>query len=458
MKALTSLFNSLLPTRKKTRQGNTIIPSLPKAPPKAPPKAATKAAAKTPKASSSTTPSARVSSPKSNRATRGSTATRSVYSSRTPELTNKSPSPRKSASLQRLVEPPAKTATPVIPLKKNPINLLKMLNSDAINIILHKLALQHPQQIVLDKAFIKFYMTSANLRGAVNIDDIDRNLLSNLHTIYLDKLKIKPNIIRILEKTLKYSSITTIILSTIEFPSDANATAFFSFLQKNAPKLENLIIRASPKISNENIAKLISAIRELKKLVLLEFSGFDVRYAYKGTFKFDDMFINLLINLPDLEYLVFNNNIIGEEQYRRLFISTYAISAPKSETYLTDRYNMYIKSERMKFYDKNAGVLARTPSYFFDLIKFAYVDGKDGIDGKAGVQIYRDIFFFAIRNKTNGNNEGSANYLAAFDTNPLLNKYRESLLSKYPTKLAIPIMKRDTGREPLVLVSNAQEL
>ena len=444
MKAFTSLFNSLLPTRNKTRQGNTITPSLPKAPPKAPPKAT-----KAPKASSSTTPSARVSSPKSNRATRGSSRARSV-SSRTPELTNKSPSPRKSASLQRLVEPPAKTATPVIPLKKNPINLLKMLNSDAINIILHKLALQHPQQIVLDKAFIKFYMTSLNklrnLRGALNIDDIDRNLLSNLHTIYLDKLKIKPNIIRILEKTLKYSNITTIILSTIEFPTDANATAFFSFLQKNAPKLENLIIRASPKISNENIVKLIRGIRELKKLVLLEFSGFDVRDAYKGTFNFDDMFINLLINLPDLEYLVFNNNIIGEEQYRRLFISTYAISAPKSETYLTDRYNMYIKSERMLYYDKDAGVLARTPSYFFDLIKFAYVDGKDGIDGKADVQIYRDIFFFAIRNKTNGNNEGSANYLAAFDTNPLLNKYRESLLSKYPTKLAIPIMKRDTGR------------
>jgi hypothetical protein len=295
-------------------------------------------------------------------------------------------------------------------------------------------------------------MTSTNLRGAVNIDDIDRNLLSNLHTIYLDKLKIKPNIIRILEKTLKYSNITTIILSTIEFPTDANATAFFSFLRKNAPKLENLIIRASPKISNENIVKLIRGIWELKKLVLLEFSGFDVRDAYKGTFKFDDMFINLLINLPDLEYLVFNNNIIGEEQYRRLFISTYAISAPKSETYLTDRYNMYIKSERMLYYDKDAGVLARTPSYFFDLIKFAYANDK------AGVQIYRDIFFFAIRNKTNGNNEGSANYLAAFDTNPLLNKYRESLLSKYPTKLAIPIMKRDTGREPLVLVSNAQEL
>lgn len=451
MKAFTLLFNSLLPTRNKTRQGNPIMPSLPKAPPKA--------ATKAPKASSSTTPSARVSSSKSNRATRGSTAARSVYSSRTPELTNKSPSPRKSSSSQKLVEPLGKTATYVIPLKKNPINLLSMLNSDAINIILHKLALQHPQQIVLDKAFIKFYMTSVSkLRGAVNIDDIDRNLLSNLHTIYLDKLKIKPNIIRILEKTLKYSSITTIILSTIEFPSDANATAFFSFLQKNAPKLENLIIRASPKISNENIVRLIRGIWELKKLVLLEFSGFDVRYAYKGTFKFDDMFINLLINLPDLEYLVFNNNIIGEEQYRLLFISTYAISAPKSETYLTDRYNMYIKSERMKFYDKNAGVLARTPSYFFDLIKFAYVDGKDGIDGKADVQIYRDIFFFAIRNKTNGNNEGSANYLAAFDTNPLLNKYRESLLSKYPTKLAIPIMKRDTGREPLVLVSNAQEL
>jgi len=334
-----------------------------------------------------------------------------------------------------------------------------MLNPDAINAILNKLALQHPQQIVLDKAFLKFYMTSLNkLRDAVNIDDIDRNLLSNLHTIYLDKLKIKPNIIEILEKTLQYSSITTIILSTIEFPTDADAIAFFSFLRKNAPKLENLIIRASPKISNENIVKLISAIRELKKLVLLEFSGFDVRDTYKGTFKFDDMFINLLINLPDLEYLVFNNNIIGEEQYRRLFISTYAISAPKSETHSTNRYNMYIKSERMLYYDKDARVLARTPSYFFDLIKFAYVDGKNGIDGKADVQIYRDIFFFALRNKTNGNDEGSANYLAAFDTNPLLNKYRESLLSKYPKNLEIPIMKRDTGRAPLVLVSNAQEL
>jgi len=434
------------------------MPSLPKAATKAPAKAATKAPPNTPKTSSSTARSASVSSPKSNRATRGSTSARSVYSLRTPELTNKSPSPRKSSSSQRLVDDPVKTATPVIPLKKNPINLLGILNPDAIYIILKKLALQHPQQIVLDKEFINFYMTSANMRGAVNIDIIDITLLSNLHTIYLEKLKIKPNIIRILEKTLQYSNITTIILSTIEFPTYANATAFFSFLRKNAPKLENLIIRASPKISNENIVRLIRGIWELKKLVLLEFSGFDVRYAYKGTFNFDDMFINLLINLPDLEYLVFNNNVIGEEQYRRLFISTYAISAPKSETYWNNRYNMYIKSEHMKFYDKYAGVLSKTPSYFFDLIKFAYVDGTDGRDVKADVQIYRDIFFFALRNKTNENSEGSANYLAAFDTNPVLNKYRESLLSKYPTILKIPIMKRDTGIAPLVLVSNAQEL
>ena len=436
MKAFTALFNSLIPSRKEKRQENPIIPSLPKAPPKAPPKT-----------SSSTTPTARVSSLKSNRATRGSSAARSVYSSRTPELTNNSPLPRKSASLQRLVEAPAKTATAATPLKKNPINMLSMLNPDVLDNVLNKLVLKHSQQIVLDKAFIEFYMTSVNnLRGAVKIDIIDKNLLSNLHTIYLDKLKIKENIIKILEKTLKYSSITTIILSTIEFSSNENATAFFSFLRKNAPKLKNLIIRASPKISNENIVKLISGIWELKKLVLLEFSGFDVRDAYKGTFNFDDMFINLLIYLPDLEYLVFNNNIIGEEQYRRLFISTYAISAPKSETYTTDRYNMYIKSERMKFYDKDAGVLAKIPSYFFDLIKFTYVDGKDGKDGKADVQIYRDIFFFALRNKTNRNDEGSSKYLAAFDTNHVLNVYRSELLSKYPTNLAIPIMKRITKR------------
>ena len=42
----------------------------------------------------------------------------------------------------------------------------------------------------LDKEFLKFYMASANkLQGSVKIEDIDKNLLSNLHTIYLDKLK-----------------------------------------------------------------------------------------------------------------------------------------------------------------------------------------------------------------------------------------------------------------------------
>ena len=435
MKAFTALFNSLIPSRKEKLQENPIIPSLPKAPPKAPPKT-----------SSSTAPTARVSSLKSNRATRGSNTERSVYSSRTPELTNNSPLPRKSASLQRLVDAPAKTATAATtPLKKNPINMLSMLNPDVLNIVINEVALQHSQQIVLDKAFIKFYMTSANkLRGAVKIDIIDKNLLSNLHTIYLDELKIKENIIKILEKTLQYSSITTIILSTIEFPTDENATAFFSFLRKNAPKLENLIIRASPKISNENIVKLISAIRGLNKLVLLEFSGFDVRDVYKGAFNFDDMFINLLIYLPDLEYLVFNNNIIGEEQYRRLFISTYAISALQSETSKKDRYNMYIKSERMKhFYHSDDKVLARTPSYFFDLIKFRYADEK------ADVQIYRDIFFYTIRNKTKMHTEGLPNptYLENFNTNRRLNEYRSSLLSKYPAKLNIPIMKRDTGKK-----------
>ena len=432
MKAFTALFNSLIPSRKEKRQENPIIPSLPKAPPKAPPKS-----------SSSTTPTARVSSLKSNRATRGSNTERSVYSSRTPELTNNSPLPRKSASLQRLVDAPAKTATAATtPLKNKPVNMLSMLNPDVLNIVINEVALQHSQQIVLDKAFIEFYMTSAkNLRGAVKIDIIDKNLLSNLHTIYLDKLKIKPNIIKILEKTLQYSSITTIILSTIEFPSNENATAFFSFLRKNAPKLENLIIRASPKISNENIVKLISAIRGLNKLVLLEFSGFDVRDTYKGNFLFDDMFINLLIFLTDLEYLVFNNNIIEEEQYRRIFISTYAISAPKSETSIKYRYNMYIKSEYMKFYDKGNALSARTPSYFFDLIKFKYADGK------ADVQIYRDIFFYTIRNKARTNAEGTLKYLATFDTNPVLNVYRSELLSKYPKELAIPIMKRDTGKK-----------
>ena len=427
-----AFLNSLIPNR-PSRQ----IDQKPKTP--SPPKAAS-------------TPA----SQKSNRAARGSSTSRSSYSSRTPELTDavaakqvKTPS-KSSATPQRLVDAPVKTTKPQIiglnavklpPLKRKTTNLFNILPDDELNLVLNKFASTHPQQIVLDIKFLKFYMASANnLQGAVKIEDIDKNLLENLHTIYFDKLKIKPNIVKILEKTLKYSSITTIILNNVEFESDAVAASFFAFLRKNAPKLENLIIRASPKISNENIAKLISAIRELKKLVLLEFSGFDVRDAYKGSFLFDDMFINLLIFLPDLEYLVFNNNIIEEEQYRRLFISTYAISAPQNETYINDRYNMYLKSERMKFYDTDKNRIARIPSYFFDLIKFRYADGKPD------VQIYRDIFFFSINNMTNGITEGSTTYLEMFKMNPVLNMYRNKLLSKYPKKLAIPILERATGR------------
>ena len=440
MKAMKALFNSLIPSRKETRQGNPIIPSLPKAPPKTPPKT-----------SSSTAPTARTSSPKSNRATRGSNTGRSVYSSRTPELTNNSPLPRKSASLQRLVDVPAKTATPrrtgkLPPLKhknNNNPNILKVLTEDALSQVFKQVALQHPQQIVLNNDFLNFYKeTTLNLNVSKNFnrEDLDTRLLSKLHTIYLNNSPITSEIVKILEKTLKYNNITTIILCNVEFESDAIAASFFTFLRNNAPKLENLIIRASPKISNENIVKLISAISGLNKLVLLELSGFDFTGVYTGTFTFDDMFINLLIFLPDLEYLVFNNNIIDEHHYRRIFISTYAISAPKSETSIKDRYNMYIKSEYMKFYDKGNTLSAQTPSYFFDLIKFKYADGK------ADVQIYRDIFFYTIRNQARTNAEGTLKYLATFDTNPVLNVYRSELLSKYPKELAIPIMKRDTGK------------
>ena len=94
----------------------------------------------------------------------------------------------------------------------------------------------------------------------------------------------------------------------------------------------------------------------------------------------------------------------------------------------------------MKFYDKGNALSAQTPSYFFDLIKFKYADGK------ADVQIYRDIFFYTIHNKTKKREEGTPTYLENFDTNPVLNVYRSELLSKYPKELAIPIMKRDTGK------------
>ena len=47
---------------------------------------------------------------------------------------------------------------------------------------------------------------------------------------------------------------------------------------------------------------------------------------------------------------------------------------------------------------------------------------------------------------TNGITEGSTKYLEMFNMNPVLNMYRNKLLSKYPKELAIPILERAAGK------------
>jgi len=167
-------------------------------------------------------PKAKTSTPtsqKSNRATRGSTASRSVYSSRAPELTDavvakqvKTPSKSNSATRERLEFHPAKTATPrrtgkLPPLKhKNNPNILKVLTEDALSQVFKQVALQHPQQIVLNNDFLKFYKeTTLNLHVSKNFnrEDLDTRLLSKLHTIYLNNSPITSEIIKILEKNIK---------------------------------------------------------------------------------------------------------------------------------------------------------------------------------------------------------------------------------------------------------------
>jgi hypothetical protein len=380
-------------------------------------------------------------SQKSNRATRGTSRSRSV-----PELTDYAieiTEPVKSY----LQVAPAKIATQIRLRKRDlrktthgqkemrkttrlpPLNILNVLTTDNIENILGYVAFHNSQLIVLNNDFLKFYITTTNKLKDFDRNILDTKLLSNLHTIYLDNLVITYEIIDILKKTLTYSKIITIILSNITIKDDA-IVIFTDYLDKNNSIL-NLIIRNMP-LSKENLLKLILSIRNLKTLVLLEFSGFDVRDLHTvNGFTFDDHFINLIIFLSNLQYLIFNKNIIEEDNYRRLFISSYATNAPSTHISDDDKYSMYLKGGYMKFYDTGNFI----PSYFFELIRFTYKK-NDMIKLPYNINIYRDIFFSTFGNMSIVN--GINIFFSEFKSNPMINKYTDDISQKYPKNIVVP--------------------
>ena len=162
---------------------------------------------------------------------------------------------------------------------------------------------------LLDKALIKNYIL-------LKSTEVDR-LFSNIQTIKLEGFLITEPILDVLKKT-DQSKITTIILRNITFDSNRTCADFLDFLGINVHL--KILILDGVDVKKDNFKELLDRLETFKELEVLEFRGFNITKLFDArNFRFDFVFMNILIKLGQLKFLLFTNNIIEEKIYKYLF-------------------------------------------------------------------------------------------------------------------------------------------
>lgn len=162
------------------------------------------------------------------------------------------------------------------------------------------------------------------LLNELELPQIETYLLPNIITINLANDVIDKFTLNILNLTVKYSKVSTIILRNITFENDDIVHGFLLYLEQNT-QIKRLILRQIilplPKMQ---LNKLVDIIGKLTNITLLEFSNFNVN-SY-----FHNSFLRTLIKLKNLKHLIFNNNIISSHSYGVIFSGEYQLRLPKS--------------------------------------------------------------------------------------------------------------------------------
>ena len=258
----------------------------------------------------------RTSSSASSASPSAAAKTKSSASPKVEAKTKSSASPSAAAKTKSSASPSALSRQTKRPSSTAEIGLENM-DADTFDIILKKM-FKKEKSFVLDFHYLKkiknelmvLALSLKPLLRTLEIPQIETYLLPNIITINLTHNVIDKYTLNILNLTVKYSKVSTIILRNINFENDDIADKFLEYLKKNT-QIKRLILRGI-NIGNY-LDKLVDIIGKLTNITLLEFSNFSVNS------NFHTFFLRTLIKLKKLKHLIFNNNVISSHSYACIF-------------------------------------------------------------------------------------------------------------------------------------------
>ena len=236
---------------------------------------------------------------------------------------------------------------------------------------------------LLNKALIEKYI----LLKSTEVD----SLFSNIQTIKLESFIITEPILDVLKKT-DQSKITTIILRKITFDLVQTCTNFLHFLGINVNL--KILILDGVNVNKVNFKELLDMLETFKELEVLEFRGFNITelFIVRDTDPtFDFVFMNILIKLEQLKFLLFTNNIIDKKIYDYLFNDYVDINL---------YYFIDLGDNKSKYLKYNDSIISpehinNNPHFGEHFMYIIDIDTKKCVNRRGGVKVH------TFNNKTN---------------------------------------------------------
>jgi hypothetical protein len=321
------------------------------------------------------------------------TKTKSSVSPKVEAKTKLSASPSAAAKTKSAMSAPAALSRQTKRSSSTAKIGLENMNADTFDIILKEM-FKNEKSFVLDFHYLKkikegsmvLALSLNPLLIKLKIPQIETYLLPNIITINLAHNVIDEYTLNILNLTVKYSKVSTIILRNINFENDDIADKFLEYLKKNT-QIKRLILRGI-NIGNY-LDKLVDIIGKLTNITLLEFSNFSVNTT------FHRFFLRTLIKLKNLKHLIFNNNKISSHSYALIFSGEYQRHLPDSSdpfkkggVYFIDNYVI-----KTNFYDNNSMTIYLNKLNNLDELKYL-----DELDDNTNFKQMNSLNFHAYGN------------------------------------------------------------
>jgi hypothetical protein len=340
-------------------------------------------------------------------------------------------------------------------LKKAKPQYLTKMQDDAFGIVIEQMFNELPS-IVFNNVFLenlksKEVLIADLLKKRRDLPRIETYLLQKIEVIDLQDITLNKYIIEVLDMTVTYSKVSTIILRNITFENIDDIDNFLAYLGKNT-QIDTLILRNVKLIKESSrtgvmkyLIKFISTIGMLNNIKYLEFSNFDIINEFEivdinnSDSYFAFHFIRLLIKLEKLKYLIFNNNNIDDYDYYDIFRESYVI-----DENLTDDKDVIKENNKMLYVIKN--YFPSTGRKRLHIVSVKYNKPVKEIDTELATECInrRANDFYATGNKDSSNDKPITEYKNFFVMNQMKIK-KEELLDKYKIRLTLTNNSSENG-------------